>query len=447
VLRDILFGHHLPIAARTTLRRVFPGSVGLRLLDSVYLRAASCALAAALVFVGGPAVAQERGVQDVRRNGGRMVNKDFGSERWAITRHPSGFITGNVFRLEGGPPSFVVCRPNGEVNRFRCEGGNGCPQDSSGAGADRGTSRPPLDGLLLGELVLVNKDVGSERWAITRHTDRRISGNVFDEDGGPPLFVWCAPLEERDNYRCFGADACTGEPCGYSYRLIADVVLPSTFFEQPAACADEYRLIGENVEIPPEFFEVVNPVTRLVDNDDGTITDLQTGLQWEKKETELGSGADYSNPHDVDNRYSWSADYAAPDGTVFTQFLATLNTPPCFAGHCDWRLPTSGRGDGDPPAELESLLLEPYFCVAPPGQECIAPIFGPTWLEYWSASDTERSPPNAWVVSFTNGEVRLLGKVYDSAARAVRGPILPAGGATQAHSPAGETAPAATPQN
>ena len=27
------------------------------------------------------------------------------------------------------------------------------------------------------------------------------------------------------------------------------------------------------------------------------------------------------------------------NGTMVTEFLATLNTPPCFAGHCDWRIP------------------------------------------------------------------------------------------------------------
>ena len=44
--------------------------------------------------------------------------------------------------------------------------------------------------------------------------------------------------------------------------------------------------------------------TRFVDNGDGTVTDHLTGLQWEKKTSAVGSGEDYSDPHDVDNTYT-----------------------------------------------------------------------------------------------------------------------------------------------
>jgi len=83
------------------------------------------------------------------------------------------------------------------------------------------------------------------------------------------------------------------------------------------------------------------PAFRFVDNGDGTITDRVTGLMWEKK-------SDDGSVHDKDNRYSlstgppWNA-----DGTVFTQFLTTLNQKG-FAGHSDWRLPTI--------QELETLV-------------------------------------------------------------------------------------------
>ena len=92
---------------------------------------------------------------------------------------------------------------------------------------------------------------------------------------------------------------------------------------------------------------------RFVDNMNGTITDKQTGLQWEKKDTTC------PGIHCVDDIYSWcvgSDDFTCvnggvPDGTAFTSFLRTLNggdtgvgnctvsddtTPPQagFAGHC-----------------------------------------------------------------------------------------------------------------
>ena len=96
---------------------------------------------------------------------------------------------------------------------------------------------------------------------------------------------------------------------------------------------------------------------RFTDNGDGTVTDHQTGLIWEKK-TPAGSGG----VHDVNNKYTWcaSGDTGCPslsnlaDGTVFTVFLATLNNGAndkiggsddspitgYFANHCDWRLPS-----------------------------------------------------------------------------------------------------------
>jgi len=50
--------------------------------------------------------------------------------------------------------------------------------------------------------------------------------------------------------------------------------------------------------------------------------------------------------HDVNNLYNWSATASAADGTLFTDFLATLNSDSsasialtCFANHCDWRIP------------------------------------------------------------------------------------------------------------
>ncbi|MGY8804730.1 MAG: Lcl domain-containing protein, partial [bacterium] len=78
-----------------------------------------------------------------------------------------------------------------------------------------------------------------------------------------------------------------------------------------------------------------------------SVEDTATGLLWERK---LVGDANNVSVNDVNNSYSWAADLAstAQDGTVFTEFLAQLNTNG-FGGHGDWRLPSIG--------EMQSILI------------------------------------------------------------------------------------------
>ena len=123
---------------------------------------------------------------------------------------------------------------------------------------------------------------------------------------------------------------------------------------------------------------------RFVDNGDGTVTDSKTGLMWEKK-----------TDSNVNDTYFWSSSGSAPDGPLFTSFLATMRCDisadgSCgLAGHYDWRVPNS--------AELQTIR----DCSQP---SCIDPIFGPTVaFSYWSASTDAQSTANAWAVCFGNG--------------------------------------------
>jgi hypothetical protein len=147
-----------------------------------------------------------------------------------------------------------------------------------------------------------------------------------------------------------------------------------------------------------------------MDNGDGTITDNQTGLQWEKK-TEDGS------IHDLDNMYTWNTEVhgTTPNGTVFTDFLGTLNdcgsidgsaSTGGFAGHCDWRLPTV--------TELRTIAECSGF-------PCIDPVFGPTRGSFhWSSTTRADDPDVAWLVNFFNGSLGNTNKFFPGLARAVR---------------------------
>ncbi len=174
---------------------------------------------------------------------------------------------------------------------------------------------------------------------------------------------------------------------------------------------------------------------RYVVNGDGTLTDNQTGLMWElQTSTCTGEITCYSNT------YVWSASGTAADGTLFTQFLATLNggdyyspsaalivnvlPASCFANHCDWRIPSIG--------ELYAIVGP----AAPPGcgfgPPCIDPAFGPTQAGgYWSSSSIAANSlygntSSAWAVNFFDGAIgyndfHFLDYKYSSyGARAVR---------------------------
>jgi len=140
------------------------------------------------------------------------------------------------------------------------------------------------------------------------------------------------------------------------------------------------------------------------DNGNGTITDNQTGLTWEKK-------SDDGSIHDKDDFYSW------PD--AFAGFIAALNTAN-FAGHGDWRLPNIN--------ELHSILdyaqsnpqVDAVFntaCAA----SCTAADCSCTVTDLYWSSTTDTLSDNAWKVGFGDGFVVADAKISPGYVRAVRG--------------------------
>ena len=169
--------------------------------------------------------------------------------------------------------------------------------------------------------------------------------------------------------------------------------------EAGAKCAARYDFLWRRLQTRALGSGSSCDGSRFMDRGDGTVTDRLTGLQWEKK-------TDDGSIHDRDDRLSWTATGVAADGPVFATFLAGLNGA-CFAGHCDWRLPTL--------TELQTILLGQY----PEGG--IDAVFGPVGDYYWTATEQTNGPDVAWVLSFLDGSRAVVDKATTFGVRAVRG--------------------------
>jgi hypothetical protein len=128
---------------------------------------------------------------------------------------------------------------------------------------------------------------------------------------------------------------------------------------------------------------------RYRDNGDGTMTDLHTGLMWEKKVP--GS----SGLHAVDARYTF--DEATGDWIAWVNAEGGRG----FAGHGDWRVPNA--------KELHSIV-DYGRCSRPSVPSCvdraaIDPAFGPTATgnSYFSSTKQLHNPSErkVWIVPFT----------------------------------------------
>lgn len=144
-----------------------------------------------------------------------------------------------------------------------------------------------------------------------------------------------------------------------------------------------------------------------IDNGDGTITDPNTNLMWEK----LAWGT--SSIHERTNGYTWEAAYSVK--------IAALNADGGFAGFTDWRLPNR--------RELESIIdldgaRPPVAAAFNTGCEdlCLGISCSCTFPGlYWSSSTDALSPESAWIVNFDLGSVSTINKAFGAYVRAVRG--------------------------
>lgn len=152
--------------------------------------------------------------------------------------------------------------------------------------------------------------------------------------------------------------------------------------------------------------EALKGLTRFyLDNGDGTMTDIRTGLMWEKH-------ADDGSIHDKDNQLSWVDAFGK---------ITTLNAATGFAGYTDWRLPNVN--------ELQSLIDYGRFApsVPPVFHSGCAPAC--TVLDcscsktgdHWSSTSFHNLASQAWFVSYDSGTVGRGAKTAINYVRAVRG--------------------------
>ena len=143
-----------------------------------------------------------------------------------------------------------------------------------------------------------------------------------------------------------------------------------------------------------------------IDNGDGTITDSNTGLVWEKL-------SDDGSINDQDTLYNWTEAVSIK--------IAALNSGAGYAGHSDWRLPNRRELDSIVNLENVNPSTSPAFDTS-----C---VLGCTSLTcsctissvYWSSSTYARSPTNAWGVDFYDGDTYAKSKTFNYYVRAVRG--------------------------
>ncbi len=152
-----------------------------------------------------------------------------------------------------------------------------------------------------------------------------------------------------------------------------------------------------------------------VDNGDGTITDVHSGLMWEKKDHAGGL-------HDVAYGYIFGEDAAVTNSALHWLGEVNLENGTGFAGHNDWRLPTI--------AELQTLVESSSTFVTgrgrvkPPFQN-VGDVPNCTVLTCSLNSNNDygsrtTSAAAVWIFSAENGPRR--GSYYqDAYVRAVRG--------------------------
>ncbi len=276
--------------------------------------------------------------------------------------------------------------------------------------------------------------------------------------GVPPDFTRCEEaflgkwqkIEDRDGASCptLEDEAAVQEFVDECTETIATALSGAGF---PPLVCQPFLATGQTTQFVMNddgAFQKGAPLS-YTDNGDGTITDNNTGLMWEKK-TEGDDAGSAVNLHDVDNTHPWRGSCSiggeecgidadcgggetcdagdgqtgAPNGMTIFEWVAALNAAN-FAGHDDWRIPNI--------RELHTIVdfgssipaVDAAFHGASCGSACTDlgdPSCGCTRnASYWSATTYDDDAGDAWTVNFFSGGVATLAKTLPPFVRAVRG--------------------------
>lgn len=149
---------------------------------------------------------------------------------------------------------------------------------------------------------------------------------------------------------------------------------------------------------------VVNALS-YTDNRDGTVTDNNTGLTWQKRDDGL-----------FHNWYAATGTYHAAGNPLSIDVCGSL----VLGGHNDWRLPTTS----------ELMTIADY--AAPQGQPTIRKQYfpGTKLYSYWSSPSFAGDPGRAWTLDFglAYSSTSYVDKLLGGYVRCVRGAQTPGPG-------------------
>jgi len=322
-----------------------------------------------------------------------------------------GDLDGATCATEGFASGALACAPGCTFDTSGCVPN---PPSTCGNGAIDGSES--CDGADLGGMSCVSLGFASGTLGCTAGCGLDVSGCVpnppdtcgngtieGDEscDGGDLGGATCASL----GYTLDGMLGCTAG-CGYDMSGCTSQAFPAT---GQITCWNSAGAVVPCAGTGQDGDVQAGAALAYVDNGDGTITDLNTGLMWEKQSND-------GSIHDADNTYTWN--------DAFAVHLAGLNGA-AFGGYMDWRLPNLNELESIRNLEILGTAIALAFnSGCPPGCTVLACscTFGSSAVFYWSASSSRHSPTEAWYVNFARGEVGAASKVGGELhVRAVRG--------------------------